>query len=127
VSDLLIAGGVGILILDVQALQEMGSRFISEIKRQFPDLVVVVAGTREAETALARLISEGTVYRFIHKPMSPARAKLFADAAVKKYDQQRKHHRTISAVAPPRSIGLVVGIVCAALGVILAGIWFLRR
>src|ERR1700678_2351330 len=61
VSDLLIAGGVGILVLDVQAMQEMGSRFISEIKRQFPDLVVVVAGTREAETALAPLISEGTV------------------------------------------------------------------
>jgi TonB family protein len=127
VSDLLIAGGVGILVLDVQAVQETSSRFISEIKRQFPDLVVVVAGTREAETALARLISEGTVYRFIHKPMSPARAKLFADAAVKKYDEQRKHHGTVSAVAPPRSRGLIVGIVCAALCLILAGIWFLRR
>jgi len=127
VSDLLIAGGVGILVLDVQAVQEMGSRFISEIKRQFPDLVVVVAGTREAETALARLISEGTVYRFIHKPMSPARAKLFADAAVKKYEEQRKHHGTTSSVAPPFSVGLVVGILCAALCVILAGIWFLRR
>jgi TonB family protein len=127
VSDLLIAGGVGILVLDVQAVQEMGSRFISQIKRQFPDLVVVVAGTREAETALARLISEGTVYRFIHKPMSPARAKLFADAAVKKYDDQRKHHATVSAAAPPRSGELVVGIVCAALCLILAAIWFLRR
>ncbi|MGA2343583.1 MAG: hypothetical protein ABSG29_10365, partial [Steroidobacteraceae bacterium] len=127
VSDLLIAGGVGILVLDVQAMQEMGSRFISQIKRQFPDLVVVVAGTREAETALARLISEGTVYRFIHKPMSPARAKLFADAAVKKYDEQRKQHGTVSAVAPPRSRGLIVGIVCAALCVILAGNWLLRR
>jgi TonB family protein len=127
VSDLLIAGSVGILVLDVQAVHEMGSRFISEIKRQFPDLVIVVAGTREAETALARLISDGTVYRFIHKPMSPARAKLFADAAVKKYEEQTKHRGTAAAVAAPRSGGLVVGIVCAALCVLLAGIWLSRR
>jgi len=127
VSDLLIAGGVGILVLDVQALQEMGSRFISEIKRQFPDLVVVVAGTREAETALARLISEGTVYRFIHKPMSPARARLFAEAAVKKYGERRQHHGAVSVVAAPRSGGLIVGIACAALCLILAGIWIVRR
>jgi TonB family protein len=127
VSDLLIAGSVGILVLDVQAVHEMGSRFISEIKRQFPDLVIVVAGTREAETALARLISDGTVYRFIHKPMSPARAKLFADAAVKKYEEQTKHRGTVAAVAAPRSGGLVVGIVCAALCVLLAGIWLSRR
>ena len=127
VSDLLIAGGVGILVLDVQAVHEMGSRFISEIKRQFPDLVVVVAGMREAETALAHLISDGTVYRFIHKPMSPARAKLFADAAVKKYDEQRKHRGTAAAVAAPRSGGLVVGIVCGALCVLFAGIWLSRH
>jgi TonB family protein len=127
VSDLLIAGGVGILVLDVQAVHEMGPRFISEIKRQFPDLVVVVAGTREAETALARLISDGTVYRFIHKPMSPARAKLFADAAVKRYEEQTKHREAAAAVAAPRRGGLLVGIVCTALCLLLAGIWFSRR
>jgi TonB family protein len=125
VSDLLIAGGVGILVLDVQAVHEMGPRFISEIKRQFPDLVVVAAGTREAETALARLISDGTIYRFIHKPMSPARAKLFADAAVKKYEEQTKHRG--AAVDAPRRGGLWVGIGCAALCLLLAGIWLSRR
>src|SRR5882762_8796243 len=71
VSDLLLAGQVGILVLDVQALHEAGSTFVSQIKRQFPDLVVVVAGNRDAETSLAGLISAGLVYRFIHKPMSP--------------------------------------------------------
>jgi TonB family protein len=127
VSDLLIAGGVGILVLDVQAVHEMGSRFISEIKRQFPDLVIVVAGTRDAETALARLISDGTVYRFIHKPMSPARAKLFADAAVRKYEEQTKHRGAVAVVATPRRGGLLVGIVCAALCLLLAGTWLARR
>src|SRR6202166_2309195 len=97
VSDLLVAGEVGILVLDVNALSEIASVFIGQIKRQFPDLVVVVAGNRDAETSLAALISAGSVYRFIHKPMSPGRAKLFADAAVKKYEEQRRR----AAASPP--------------------------
>ena len=112
VSDLLVAGEVGILVLDVHALSEAPGVFIAQIKRQFPDLVVVVAGNRDAEISIAALISAGIVYRFIHKPMSPGRAKLFADAAVKKFDEQRRrtatsvpvHRKTRSAsrIADPR-------------------------
>jgi TonB family protein len=90
VSDLLVAGEVGIVVLDAQALQETASVFVAQIKRQFPDLVIVAAGHRDDETSLAGLISAGLVYRFIHKPMSPARAKLFAEAAIKKYEEQRR-------------------------------------
>jgi TonB family protein len=89
VSDLLVAGEVGIVVLDLQALNETASVFIGQIKRQFPDLVVIVAGNRDDESSLASLISAGIVYRFIHKPMSPARAKLFAEAAIKKHDELR--------------------------------------
>jgi TonB family protein len=99
VCDLLLAGQVGILVLDVQALAEDVGVFVAQIKRQFPDLVLVVAGSRETENLLANLISAGTVYRFIHKPMSPGRAKLFAEAAVRKYVEQRKRVPT----APPRA------------------------
>jgi len=129
VSDLLVAGGVGILVLDVQALHEAANVFITEIKRQFPDLVVVVAGTRDAETGLARLISEGTVYRFIHKPMSPGRARLFADAAVKKYEEQRKRtgNRSVAALAAPGNRGLLFGAACAALGLLFGVIWLLHH
>ncbi len=129
VGDLLIAGGVGILVLDVHALQDTGALFITEIKRQFPDLVVVVAGNREAETALARLISNGTVYRFIHKPMSPARARLFADAAVKKYEEQRKRTggAAPTAAAAPGNRGLWVGGICTLACLLAGGIWLAQR
>jgi TonB family protein len=90
VSDLLLAGEVGIAVLDVQALRETANVFVAQVKRQFPDLVIVVAGRREDETTLAGLISSGMIYRFIHKPMSPARAKLFAEAAIKKFEEQRR-------------------------------------
>ena len=122
VSDLLVAGEVGILVLDVHVLNEAPGVFIGQIKRQFPDLVVVVAGNRDTETSLAGLISAGIVYRFIHKPMSPGRAKLFADAAVKKYDEQRK--RIATSIPAQRSskphrtwlIAAVLG-VCGAIAV----------
>ena len=129
VSDLLVAGQVGILVLDVQALNETSAVFVAQIKRQFPDLVVVVAGNRDAEISLAALISAGTVYRFIHKPMSPGRAKSFADAAVKKYDEQRRR----SAAIPPikgqsrSNRGMLIGGVVSALCAIAVTVWVMHR
>lgn len=130
VSDLLLAGQVGILVLDVQSEDDGAGTFVAQIKRQFPDLVVVVAGNREAETSLAKLISDGTVYRFIHKPMSPGRAKLFADVAVKKFADQRKVARLPPPAAhrspaiPGRLLtylgaGLAAAAVCAALVLVI--------
>ena len=129
VSDLLVAGKVGILVLDVQALFEASTVFVGQIKRQFPDLVVVVAGNRDAENSLAGLISAGTVYRFIHKPMSPGRAKLFADAAVKKYDEQRRRAAATPPIKrPSRSNRRVrIGGTIGALGVIVVATWAMHR
>jgi TonB family protein len=129
VGDLLLAGSVGILVLDVQALRQASALFIGQIKHQFPDLVIVVAGTRDAETELARLISGGTVYRFIHKPMSPARARLFADAAVKRYDEHRRRtgETTGAADKPTRNRRLMIAIGCAAICAIACGLWELAR
>ncbi len=90
ISELRVAGDVGIVILDAQELGAAAPRFIGEITRQFPALVLMVAGDRDAQTALAGLISAGAVYRFIHKPLSPGRARLFVDAAVRRYGRQRQ-------------------------------------
>jgi TonB family protein len=128
VSDLLVAGQVGIVVLDVQALNVPAHLFVEQIKRQFPDLVIVVAGNRDDETALAGLISAGIVYRFIHKPMSPARAKLFAEAAVKKFEVQRRR----AAETPKRdrtfrsNRGWLIG--AAALLVLIPAVtWIVHR
>jgi TonB family protein len=122
VCDLLLAGQVGILVLDVQALAEDVSVFVAQIKRQFPDLVLVVAGSRETENLLANLISAGTVYRFIHKPMSPGRAKLFAEAAVRKYVEQRKR---VPAAAPGAGNQRLLKVAAAALLAAGIAVWAL--
>jgi TonB family protein len=129
VSDLLVAGEVGILVLDAQALNEVPTVFVGQIKRQFPDLVVMVAGNRDAEISLAGLISAGAVYRFIHKPMSPGRAKLFVDAAVKKYEEQRRQAAAPPPAKPPSrsNRGLLVGGTIGALSMIIVATWAMRR
>ena len=99
VSDLLIAGEVGILVLDGAALSDQSAAFITQIKKQFPELVILFAGTREDEARLTQLVSNGLVYRFIHKPMSVARAKLFVQAAVKKHGDPRT---TTTVIPPPK-------------------------
>jgi TonB family protein len=129
VSDLLVAGNVGILVLDVHALRHAVSLVISRIKQQFPARDLGGAGARDAETELARLISDGTVYRFLHKPVSPARARLFSDAAVKRYAEQRKRAggTTVAAVKPARNRGLIIAGGCAAIAAIAVGLWALTR
>ena len=129
VSDLLVAGEVGIAVLDAQALHEAASVFVGQIKRQFPDLVVVAAGHRDDETSLAGLISAGLVYRFIHKPMSPARAKLFAEAAIRKYEDQRR--RAAEAPrrkpAPPSGRNRLAGVAIGALALAAVVAWMVHR
>jgi TonB family protein len=122
VCDLLLAGQVGILVLDVQALAEDVGVFVGQLKRQFPDLVLVVAGSRETENLLANLISAGTVYRFIHKPMSPGRAKLFADAAVRKYVEQRKRAPAAPLKASAGADNRLLWRITAAALLVLAGV-----
>jgi TonB family protein len=129
VSDLLVAGEVGIVVIDVQTLHDSARVFVEQIKRQFPDLVLVAAGHRDDETALAGLISAGLVYRFIHKPMSPARAKLFAEAAIKKYEDQRRRaaetplRQSASSASPVWLIGGAI----AALLIVGAIAWIAHR
>ncbi len=89
VSDLLLAGEVGILVLDGAVLGGGGATCVEQLKRQFPELVILFAGTREDEASLAGMVSRGLVYRFIHKPMSSARAKLFVQAAIRKHEDPR--------------------------------------
>jgi TonB family protein len=122
VSDLLLAGDVGILVLDGATLPGSNASFIEQLKRQFPELVVLFAGTRDDESMLSGLISSGTVYRFIHKPMSSARARLFVQAAIRKHEDPRSTMvlPAMAKPAAPRDWRLIGG-AAGALLLITAG------
>jgi len=89
VADLLINGRCGVLLLDTASVSSRVDTLIEQIVDQFPDVVVCVAGTRADEPLLARLISEGLVERFMHKPASARRAGMFLQAAIRRHHERR--------------------------------------
>jgi protein TonB len=88
-ADLLLTGRCGVLLIDTAAVSTKPASLIAQIVDQFPDVVVVVAGQREDEARLGQLISDGLVYRFMHKPLSPKRAGMFLGAAMRSHAERR--------------------------------------
>ena len=87
--DLMMTGRCGVLLVDMAAVTTRPGTLVEQIVDQFPDIVVVVAGRREDESVLAGLISDGLVYRFMHKPLSPKRAGMFLNAAMRSHVERR--------------------------------------
>ena len=87
--DLLLTGRCGVLLIDLAVVSTQPATLVEQIVEQFPDVVVVVAGRRDDETLLAQLISDGLVYRFMHKPLSAKRAGMFLNAATRCHVERR--------------------------------------
>ena len=88
--ELLLTGRCGVLMLDMGAVSTQPASLVGQIVDQFPDVVVVVAGRRDDEPLLAQLVSDGHVYRFMHKPLSPKRAGMFLQAAIRAHLERRE-------------------------------------
>ncbi|HEX5864079.1 MAG TPA: TonB family protein [Casimicrobiaceae bacterium] len=84
-AELLAAGRVGVLVIDTECVPRGAPEMITHLNLEFPDLVVVVAGTHAEVSQFARMVGEGLVYRFLQKPVSPARVRAFIDAAVRRH------------------------------------------
>jgi protein TonB len=97
--DLLLTGRCGVLLIDMAAVTTRPATLVEQIIDQFPDVVVVVAGRREDESVLAGLVSDGLVYRFMHKPLSPKRAGMFLNAAIRSH-VERREGRAVDQLLP---------------------------
>jgi protein TonB len=97
--ELLLTGRCGVLLIDMAVVSTQPATLIEQVVDQFPDLVVVVAGRRNDEALLARLISDGLVYRFMHKPLSPKRAGMFLNAAIRSHIERREN-RSLAPMLP---------------------------
>jgi hypothetical protein len=87
--DMLLTGRCGVLLVDLAAVTTLPATLVEQIVEQFPDVVVVVAGRREDEALLAQMITEGLIYRFMHKPLSAKRAGMFLNAATRCHIERR--------------------------------------
>ena len=71
----------GVVVIDTAATVSSIALLAQNLKAQFPDLVLVVAGGASEQGALSAQVTSGDVYRFLHKPASEQRLRLFIDAA----------------------------------------------
>jgi len=86
----LLSGHAGVVFIDVGAAAHSPPGATAQLAQrlhiELPDVVLVVAGDGAAQSELAGLVADGTIYRFVHKPVSAQRVKLFVDAAWRKRD-----------------------------------------
>jgi protein TonB len=76
-----------VVLLDNAAVAQPIEQLTEQLSSSFPDAVLLVAGEAREQTALAGQVARGIVYRFLHKPVSAPRIKLFLDAAWRRRTQ----------------------------------------
>jgi TonB family protein len=96
-ADLMVASGNAVLLIDAALADHDTKSLVTDVHKQFPDLAIIVAGRRDDEHELAPLVSEGTIFRFLHKPASAERIRNFVDAT-----QRRTNGIDLAATLPPR-------------------------
>jgi TonB family protein len=102
--DLLVASGNAVLLMDCGLADHDTKTLVTKLHKQFPDLAIIVAGRRDDEHELASLVSEGVIFRFLHKPASAERIRNFVDAT-----QRRPHGNDLTATLPPRHKNALFG------------------
>lgn len=90
-TDVMALGRVGVLVTDAAVAPSDVQIITSRLREIQPALVAIVAGRRDDGDAMMELISEGTIYRFLLKPVSPGRARLAMEASVKKSLEYREN------------------------------------
>ena len=125
---------VSVALLDSMFIEGALGSMAERMRDTWPDLVLVVVGTAEEQTKVAAQITSGVVYRFLHRPVSAPRVRLFVDAALRRHEVENVE-RTLEQSRPDfsrleaaRSGGgqnrVVFPGIVAAVVVAAAGAWF---
>lgn len=92
----------GVAVLDCAAIASPLGQLIDRVQAQFPELVLIVAGGVDEQGMLAAQIRSGSVHRFLHKPLSEQRVRLFVEAAWRRHAQGEAQPQTPPAVGSAR-------------------------
>ncbi|HXI68599.1 MAG TPA: hypothetical protein VNH41_11720, partial [Steroidobacteraceae bacterium] len=94
----------GVAVIDCAALANPIGELIDRLHAQFPELVLIVAGGSDEQGMLSTQITNGSVHRFLHRPFSEQRIRLFVEAAWRRHAQGGAVPKaTPGAMAPRRS------------------------
>jgi protein TonB len=118
-TDEMLRHGSSLALLDSAAVEEPLARMVDTLTRQFPDLRLMVAGQTTEQTLLASRIANERVFRFVHKPASAQRIKLFLDAAARDTGRSRTATSAVEG-APPRPPSRLAFILAGLVAVCIA-------
>ncbi len=109
----------GVAVLDAGAVATPIWQLAGRLNTQFPDLVLVAAGGLDDQGALANMIADGSVHRFLHKPVSEQRVRLFVGAAWRRHEEVLAGARAAATASPPAGKagarkGLLIALTAAA-------------
>ena len=96
-STALMAHHAGVAVLDCSLIVSPLATLTARLHAQFPELVLIVAGGAPEQGTLAAQITDGTVHRFLHKPVSEQRVRAFVESAWRR----QAHDATTSMMRPP--------------------------
>jgi periplasmic protein TonB len=127
-STALLGAHAGVAVLDCAFATTPIATLTDRLHQQFPDLVLIVAGSADEQGALARQITDGSVHRFLHKPVSEQRVRLFVEAAWRRHAEAHAAPAVPDKRRPrPRRAwkwALALAVVAA---IATAGLWFGER
>jgi TonB family protein len=130
---------VSVALLDSMYVEGDLAGLAERLRDTWNDLVLVVVGTAEEQSKVAGQITSGVVYRFLHRPVSAPRVRLFVEAALRRHEVENVE-RTLEQQVPdfsrmeapkadaPRGKGagsLRVALIGLALAALTAGGWYL--
>ena len=81
-ADQLVATAAAVALIDAAAAPAPLEEFVASVQRQFPQLLLLLAGPAALQNQFATQLADGTIFRLAHKPASAQRLKLFVDAAL---------------------------------------------
>jgi protein TonB len=92
----------GVAVIDCAALATPVNQLIDRLHAQFPELVLIAAGGSDDQGMLATQITDGSVHRFLHRPLSEQRVRLFVEAAWRRHAQGAALPESRRSAATPR-------------------------
>ena len=134
-ADLLLQHEAALALLDAQALGVPADAAVDAVKNQFPDALLMVAGHAAEQNMLASRIADQKVFRFVHKPASAQRLRLFVEAAAQAGERagtpgaQPLQSQAGGAAPPPAGSTSMLPILAGVAGVVVVAIggWMLMR
>ena len=133
-ADLLMQHEAAVALLDTQALGVPADAAVDAIRNQFPEVLLMVAGQAAEQNMLASRIADQKVFRFVHKPASTQRLRLFMEAATQSGERNAAGATSVThpghaSAAPPTGGNSLLPVFAGVAGVVVLAIggWLLMR